>query len=515
MGDKALVNKEGPIAVGLHGLVEQLGLKIPLPVVRSEVVAGARKTTVTDNKILEQYPKSYLPTGLTGNLRFAMRYEPIDLGILNAAFSALDVCEMETWIRSEPTGIFARRAWYLYELLTEKTLDVPDVAPSGYVDLLDEDLHVTGSVVRARRQRVNDNLLGNRFYCPLVRQTETLRAFAKLDLAKEARSIVQGCDPTILARAVHYLFTKETKSSFAIEGEVPSRDRTARFVAALENASGFDASSKEAFVRLQSSIVDPRYAQKDWRTNQNYISQTLPDYSEDVHFVCPKPEDVPQLMDSWMEMERRLAKSDPVDPIVAAAAAAFGFVFVHPFDDGNGRIHRFLVHHILAKFGFTPKGLLFPVSAAMLRHRAEYDRVLGRYSGSILPFINFELDSDGRMTVRNTTAHLYRFFDATPQAEYLYQCIEETIRRDLREEIAFLAVFDGAIRRVLEIVDMPDRRASLMVRLILQNKGRLSDSKRSLFAEVNDDELQEIEKAVWRTWEEEHEKAGVPLRAYS
>jgi hypothetical protein len=36
-----------------------------------------------------------------------------------------------------------------------------------------------------------------------------------------------------------------------------------------------------------------------------------------------------------------------------------------------------------------------------------------------------------------------------------------------------------------------------------------------LFAEVNDDELQEIEKAVWRTWEEEHEKAGVPLRAYS
>lgn len=512
MGDEALANRVAPIAVGLHGLVEQLGLKIPLPVVRSEVVAGARKTRVTDNKILEQYPKSYLPTGLMGNLRFAMRYEPIDLGLLNAAFSALDVHEMENWIRSEPTGIFARRAWYLYELLTEKTLDVPDVAPSGYVDLLDEDLHVTGSVVRARRQRVNNNLLGNRSYCPLVRRTETLKAFAKLDLAKEARSIVQGCDPAILARAVNYLYTKETKSSFAIEGEVPSGDRTARFVAALENASEFDTSSKEAFVRLQNSIVDPRYSQEDWRTNQNYVSQTLPDYSEDVHFVCPKPEDVQQLMDSWMQMERRLAKSDRVEPVIAAAAAAFGFVFVHPFDDGNGRIHRFLVHHILAKFGFTPKGLLFPVSAAMLRDRAEYDRVLKRYSGSILPFINFELDSDGRMTVRNPTAHLYRFFDATLQAEYLYRCIEETIRRDLREGIGFLAVFDGAFRRVLQIVDMPDRRASLMVRLILQNKGSLSNSKRSLFSEVNDDELHEIEQAVWRTWEEEHEKGGVSLK---
>ena len=170
------------------------------------------------------------------------------------------------------------------------------------------------------------------------------------------------------------------------------------FVAALENASGFDTSNMEAFVGLQNSIVDPRYAQKDWRTNQNYVSQTLPDYSEDVHFVCPKPDDVPQLMDAWMEMERRLVKSDRVDPVIAAAATAFGFVFVHPFDDGNGRIHRFLVQHILAKLGFTPKGLLFPVSAAMLRNRAAYDRVLERYSGSILPFIDFVLDSAGHMT---------------------------------------------------------------------------------------------------------------------
>jgi hypothetical protein len=513
MNDKAFRTGAVPIAVGLHGLVEQLGLKIPLPAVRSEVVAGARKTRVVDNRILEQYPKSYLPSGVTGNLRFAMRYEPIDLGVLNAAFSAIDISAMESWIRSEPTGIFARRAWYLYELLTGKTLDVPDVVPSGYVDLLDEELHVTASAVRARRQRVNDNLLGNRSYCPLVRRTETLRSFAKLDLAKEALSVVQGCDPTILARAVHYLFTKETKSSFAIEGEVPNRDRTARFVAALENTSAFDASSKDAFVRLQNSIVDPRYAQKDWRTNQNYVSQTLPDYTEDVQFVCPRPGDVPELMDSWMKMERRLAESNQLDPVVAAAAAAFGFVFVHPFEDGNGRIHRFLVHHILAKFGFTPEGLLFPISAAMLRNRAQYDRVLERYSGSILPFITFELDSDGRMIVRNPTAHLYRYFDATPQAEYLYQCIEETIKRDLREEIGFLAVFDAAVRRVLEIVDMPDQRATLMVRLILQNKGKLSKTKRTLFAEVSEDELQEIEKAVSRTREEEQGRGGVALKA--
>jgi hypothetical protein len=509
MNEKILIPKEAPKAVGLHGLIEELNLRVALPVVRSEVISGARKTIITDGTVLEQYPKGYLPVGVPGNLRFTMRYEPLDLSAIAAVFETFDVAQFENWIRSEPTGIFARRAWYLYELLTGKTLDISDIGPATYVDLLDSDLHVTGAKIQVRRQRINDNLLGNRSYCPLVRRTETLKRFMEEDLAREARSIVEGCDPAILARAVHYLFTKETKSSFAIEGEVPNKDRTARFVAALENASAFDTTSKEAFVRLQNSIVDPRYAQKDWRTTQNYVSQTLPDYTEQVHFVCPRPEDIPDLMVAWMRMTHRLETADATDAVVAAAAASFGFVFLHPFDDGNGRIHRFLVHHILKQLGFTPPRILFPVSAAMLREREAYDRVLERYSSSVLPFINYELDAEGRMTVHNETARLYRYFDATPHAEYLYHCIEETIRRDLREEIGFLVVFDAAVRKALEIVDMPDRRASLLVRLILQNRGKLSLGKRSSFAEIKDDEIRRIEDGVWRIWEREREKQGV------
>ena len=513
MAEKILAPKDAPKAVGIHGLVAGLNLKIPLPTVRSEVVSGARKTIITEATVLEQYPKGYLPVGVIGNLRFAMRYEPLDLSTLSAVFEALEVSELENWIRSAPTGIFARRAWYLYELLMGRRLDIPDIGPATYIDLLDSELHITGAKVQVRRQKINDNLLGNRLYCPLVRRTETLKRFMAEDLAREARTIVEGCDAAILARAVHYLFTKETKSSFAIEGEVPNKDRTARFVAALENASAFDASSKEAFVRLQNSFVDPRYAQHDWRTTQNYVSQTLPDYTEDVHFVCPRPEDIPDLMAAWMQMTHRLEIADVTDAVVAAAVAAFGFVFLHPFDDGNGRIHRFLVHHILTKLGFTPPGVLFPVSAAMCRERKAYDRVLGRYSSSILPFINYDLDAEGRMSVHSATARLYRFFDATLHAEYLYHCIAETIRRDLQEEIGFLVGFDAAMRKALEIVDMPDRRASLLVRLILQNRGKLSDGKRSSFAEINDDELHRIEEGVWRTWEKEREKHCIAPKA--
>ena len=495
-------------AVGLHALIDALGLKTPAPVVRSEVNTGTRRTIVTAERVLEQYPMRYETDGTAANLRFAMRYEPIDLGALSAIFEKVDKGELEAWIRSEPTGIFARRAWYLYELSTGETLDVPDLIPSGYVDLLDDELHITGPTTQVRRQRINDNLLGTKDYSPLVRRTEALSNLMALDLAGEARKIVESCDPAILARAVHYLFTKETKSSFAIEGEVPSKERTARFVKALEKAAEFDATRKEAFVQLQNAIVEPRYAQQGWRTTQNYVAQTLRDFTEDVHFVCPKPEDVAGLMTAWMNMEGRLEGSEQTDAIAAAAAAAFGFVFIHPFEDGNGRIHRFIVHHMLAKRGVTPEGILFPVSAAMLRDRGAYDRVLEKYSSSILPFIDYDLDNAGRLTVHNDTVRLYRYFDATAHVEYLYRCIEETIRRDLRDEVGFLKVFDGVVQKVIEIVDMPDRKATLLVRLILQNKGKLSGAKRPSFAELSDEEVQRMENVVWGAWEAEHAKSG-------
>jgi hypothetical protein len=106
--------------VGLHALIEGLNLRVPAPIVRSEVVAGIRKTHETHASVREQYPASYAPKGIWGNLRFAMRYEPIDLGVLAAFFDVIDRRQLEGWVRGESTGIFARRAWYLFELLTDQ-----------------------------------------------------------------------------------------------------------------------------------------------------------------------------------------------------------------------------------------------------------------------------------------------------------------------------------------------------------------------------------------------------------
>jgi len=488
------MNKEAGV-IGLSRLVEELGLRVPAPAVRSEAIRGGRRTKISGDSILEQYPLSYAPTDLLGHIRFAMRYEPLDVGVIAAAFQKIPPPEMENWVRSEYIGKYVRRAWYLYELLTGNTLDVPDVPPTNNVLLLDPALHVTTAGTRIRRQRVIDNLLGDRGYCPTIRRTEALEAAMARGLEAEAKKIVEDCDPIVLRRAVHYLFSKETKSSFAIEGEKPSSERTERFLQALTHAPEFDTSSTAAFVELQNTIVDARYAQKDWRTGQNYVSETGYHYVELVHFVCPKPEDVGPLMDGWKRMVARVEK-DRVDAVCAAALTGFGFVFVHPFEDGNGRIHRFLIHHSLAKLGYTPQGIVFPVSAVMLRNLAKYDKALTAFSGRTRPFVEYRMDEPQRMTVLNETKNLYQYFDATPQAEYLYECVAETIEKDLREEIGFIQRYDHALDETKEIVDMPDKRASLLVRLIMQNKGRLAKNKRDLFSEVTDEELAKIEKAM-------------------
>jgi hypothetical protein len=175
---------------------------------------------------------------------------------------------------------------------------------------------------------------------------------------------------------------------------------------------------------------------------------------------------------------------------------AFSFVFIHPFEDGNGRIHRFLLHQVLTSEGVTPPDVLFPVSAAIVRDLKAYDAALETFSNAIMPFIDWRWTADREIVVDNDTDLLYRYFDATPLAEFLYGKVAETIRKDLREELDFVAVYDAALSAMQDIIDMPDRRASLFVRLCLQNGGRLAKGKRDLFKEITDDELTALQNAI-------------------
>lgn len=168
----------------------------------------------------------------------------------------------------------------------------------------------------------------------------------------------------------------------------------------------------------------------------------------------------------------RMAASN-LDPVIAAAVLAFGFVYIHPFEDGNGRLHRILIHHVLAVRGFNPPGIVFPVSAVILDRIDSYRRTPESYSLRLLPLIQWTATEHGNVEVLNETADFYRFFDATPHAEFLFSCVARTVDVDLPAETAFLAGYDTFRRRVSALVDMPDRVMDLLFRFLRQHDGTL------------------------------------------
>jgi Fic family protein len=210
--------------------------------------------------------------------------------------------------------------------------------------------------------------------------------------------------------------------------------------------------------------------------------------------ISARPEDLPSLVEGLVELDQWVDSG--LDAVIAAAVLAFGFVYIHPFQDGNGRIHRYLIHHVLARHGFNPPGVVFPISATILDRIEEYRAVLEDYSRRLLPLIEWEPTADGNLRVLNDTADFYRFFDATPQAEFLYSCVKKTIEEDLPRESDFLTRYDQFRSRIEAIADMPERTLDLLFRFLRQNNGRLSKRAREgEFAALTDAEVASAESA--------------------
>jgi len=484
---------------GYAELVSRYGLDVIPNWHRSLVTtSGIQHISSTGGTIEEIYPSTYWPGDTLGDhIEFALKYDGTNFGILASLFQKISGDEFLNYILSKPTGKYARRLWFLYEFITDTTLPVKDLETGNYIDLLDSDQYYTITPARrVKRQRINDNLLGDRRFCPTVRRTDLLKKFEKSNFPARCQKVVSGFSRDVLERALRYLYTKETKSSFEIEHITPSTTRTERFIMLLKLAEREDFCEKVKLIDLQNRVVDPRFSDLDYRTKQNYVGQTVAWQRERIHFVCPKPEDLPALMDGLIAAHKCMDEGG-VSAAIHAAAIAFGFVFLHPFEDGNGRIHRFLIHNILARRGFTPEGIMFPISASMQRNIVKYNASLEAFSQSLMALVEYSLDEEGRMTVHNETALWYRYIDMTPQSEALFRFIEQTIETDLVEELTFLENYDKIKTAIQSIVDLPDRQIDLFIRFCLQNKGRLSNSKRaSHFRALSDDEIAGMERAL-------------------
>jgi Fic/DOC family len=485
---------------GYAWLIENYDLSVPVP--RRMAGIGDSHARIDSEGWLILSPRYEPAAALGPQVTFALKNEGVNLSVLKALEKVATDEELSAAIKSFRAGKYMRRFWFLMEWLGGRTFEVPDASPKrGLEQALDPKLQfgLTGGEV-SERHRIINNLPGTVGFCPLVRRTKVLQAAVDRDLSEHARRVAGKTHPDLLARASAFLLLSDSKASFQIENERPSPDRTRRWAQAMARA-GSEQLTVPVLLALQKVIIgDARFVTLGLREEGGFVGSRdrisgapLPEH------VSAVAEDVPGLMAGLVAFMARV-KEFGMDPVAATAALSFGFVYVHPFVDGNGRLHRWLIHHALEATGFTPEGLVFPVSRVMLRRIGDYRRVLESYSRPLLEIVRWKATPEGNVEVLNETGDFYRFFDATAQAEFLYDCVAETVDKDLPEEVDYLEAFDRFSERVQGIVDMPTGTIDQLRGFLDQNAGSLSSRARGKeFSALSPAEIEMIQEIYAQT----------------
>ena len=141
--------------------------------------------------------------------------------------------------------------------------------------------------------------------------------------------------------------------------------------------------------------------------------------------------------------------------------------------------------------------MVFPVSSVMLSRIDDYGAALRGHSGPLMRFIAWKALPDGNVEVTNDTSDLYRYYDCTNEAEFLYDCILQTIESDLPREIDYLKRHDLAVKRIINAFEMPGRTAEDIIMLIRRNGGVLPRKRRKKeFERLTESEVATLEAIV-------------------
>ncbi len=483
---------EEAVPVGYAALIDAYNLAVPFPYMLCAVSLKHRKTEKDGWRLFT--PRHAPDSSLEGHLKFALKYEGINLAVIKQLFRTVNSSEIEKLVLHTPTGAYSRRIWFLYEWLMDQKLGIPDLTTGNYLPVMDPEIQYALEGKKVRRQRVIANLPGTRLFCPLVFRTKKLDTIINLNLKQQAAEIITRIPADVMSRTAAFILLKDSKASFAIENESPPHKRLERWGRIIAEAGKNPLDSAE-LVRLQEIVIgDTRFIKTGLRREGGFIGEHDRDTGTPIpEHISARAKDLPGLIEGLIAFNNN--GRGKIDPVLAAAMLSFGFVYIHPFSDGNGRIHRYLIHHVLAENNFNPPGLIFPVSAVLYDRIAEYRSVLQEYSSKLLPLIDWEPTGNHNVSVKNETADYYRFFDATPHAEFLYSCVQRTIEHDLPEEADFLKRYDQFKKSIEYTINMPSGTINLLYRFLEQNNGKLSARARNKeFKLLADEEVEQIEE---------------------
>ena len=113
-------NRSAHRSAGYTALIERYDIEV-IPHWHTSFVGltGTHRIDSSAGITLETFPANYWPGETPGeHLAFALKYDGVNLAILAALFQQIPAEELVAYIRSKPTGKYARRLWFLYEMLT-------------------------------------------------------------------------------------------------------------------------------------------------------------------------------------------------------------------------------------------------------------------------------------------------------------------------------------------------------------------------------------------------------------
>ena len=454
------------------------------------------------------------------HIKAAINYQGIRLQYLYVIFKAIDEKHLTEQILKTPTSRQSRVVWFLFEWLMEKKLDIPDLKTGNYVHLFDSKYYFTRrSGVRCQRTRVNNNALGTRAFCPCIRKTHKVLELVKVDVYETAFAQMQEMgillNADVVDRCINYLYTKESKTSSEIEREIPSKQRLKRFNQALKNAGLYNL-NKHTLLSVQNQIVDQKAGVDDYRREEIYVGETKQKGSfidQDIHFVGPKAAHVDNMMEGLLVTHDNLMTDCDMPPLMHAATISFGLVYIHPFDDGNGRTHRYLLHDVFKQRDKRHE-FIIPISATILKNEKAYEAILNTVSTPLLLLLDYEIDSENqnRVVIHNDLHYMYRYPDFTPHVEYIYEMMDTSIKLELLSEVAYLTTFDTIKKVINQNADVSANHANTIINIIINNGGKASNNKREYILEhISEEVLELVEASAQHVFEAMGKKLGVDI----
>jgi Fic family protein len=120
-----------------------------------------------------------------------------------------------------------------------------------------------------------------------------------------------------------------------------------------------------------------------WRKNHVGIVK-----GSQVAHIAPPAERVPYLMDDLF----CFLKNEKTHPLIRSCVFHYELEFIHPFQDGNGRIGRFW--HSLLLYHYHPAFEFIPVESIIQTHQQSYYDALEKSdkAGNSTPFVEFSLE---------------------------------------------------------------------------------------------------------------------------